>query len=192
MCEDDVVGSSIVSMPAKLDYHSIKGYHSTETPNTSSQNAWKGNEETMFDYWTKSIVVTNKTKFSIHCTNRKWICYYGIRTLNSEIRRGVCVYIRLSRRSSGGIIFLVCLLEICAPYDMMASTGGLTKRKNVNNYQDITGGSSTSEVTDSRKYEEPHKNSDDEDDHESKEQKLTLMEEVLLLGLKDREVREPV
>ena len=30
---------------------------------------------------------------------------------------------------------------------------------------------------------------DDKDDHESKEMKLTLMEEVLLLGLKDREVR---
>lgn len=28
----------------------------------------------------------------------------------------------------------------------------------------------------------------DEDEHESKEMKLTLMEEVLLLGLKDREV----
>lgn len=43
--------------------------------------------------------------------------------------------------------------------------------------------------------EEHHEESDnqgsekDEEDHDSKETRLTLMEEVLLLGLKDREVK---
>lgn len=73
----------------------------------------------------------------------------------------------------------------------MASTGGLTKRRNVNNYQDITGTSSTSETHDdeeSRNYDDPERYDEERDDHESKDQKLTIMEEVLLLGLKDREV----
>lgn len=71
----------------------------------------------------------------------------------------------------------------------MNRTEGLTKR-NVSKKKDEASGSSD----DKGEWGEwDHVDDDDlkeeKDDHESKDMKLTLMEEVLLMGLKDREVR---
>ena len=57
------------------------------------------------------------------------------------------------------------------------SGGGLVQRRNVN-----VAPNTKEEETEEPKYEE------EQEDHDSKEARLTLMEEVLLLGLKDREV----
>ena len=62
----------------------------------------------------------------------------------------------------------------------LRNTGGLTQRKSAA----VTHLQRESDE-DERKYEE------DDLDHDSKETRLTLMEEVLLLGLKDREVCAP-
>ena len=65
----------------------------------------------------------------------------------------------------------------------MNRSEGLVQRRNVQ-----------SSNTQSNRYEEDDDNKqntgeEEEFDHDSKETRLTLMEEVLLLGLKDREVR---
>jgi len=65
------------------------------------------------------------------------------------------------------------------------TSGGLTKRRNVANYQDSR---PMTEEDDEKKYADPKSRSDDEEDLDAKDMRLTLMEEVLLLGLKDREV----
>lgn len=67
---------------------------------------------------------------------------------------------------------------------MMSRADGLVQRRNVN--RDNTDGVSREnggQSADVLDYEE------DIDDGDSKETRLTLMEEVLLLGLKDKEVR---
>lgn len=61
-------------------------------------------------------------------------------------------------------------------------TEGLVQRRNV-----ATSQSTTFSGEDNDRDEEKHIE-EEEDDHDSKETRLTLMEEVLLLGLKDREV----
>lgn len=68
---------------------------------------------------------------------------------------------------------------------MAASSEGLVKRRNANNYQE-----KSSHDDEDKKYADPKARGSDEEDAEldSKETRLTLMEEVLLLGLKDREV----
>lgn len=66
---------------------------------------------------------------------------------------------------------------------MMSRADGLVQRRNVN--RDNADGVSreNGQSADKLDYEE------DIDDGDSKETRLTLMEEVLLLGLKDKEVR---
>ena len=54
---------------------------------------------------------------------------------------------------------------------------GLVQRRNV-----------PQTVTETAVDERPEKKYDEEEDRDSKETRLTLMEEILLLGLKDREV----
>ena len=56
--------------------------------------------------------------------------------------------------------------------------GGLVQRRNVQQSVTVT---EQDEKIDEKKFEE-------EEDRDSKETRLTLMEEILLLGLKDREV----
>lgn len=58
---------------------------------------------------------------------------------------------------------------------------GLIQRKNISSAQGAEGGTNKLQED-----ENPYEN--DEADHDSKETRLTLMEEILLLGLKDREV----
>lgn len=67
--------------------------------------------------------------------------------------------------------------------EMMSRADGLVQRRNVN--RDTADGVSreNGQSVDNLDYEE------DIDDGDSKETRLTLMEEVLLLGLKDKEVR---
>lgn len=66
---------------------------------------------------------------------------------------------------------------------------GLTKR-NVSKKKDEASGFSEDkgELGDWDHLDDDDLGKDEEDDHESKDMKLTLMEEVLLMGLKDREV----
>lgn len=66
---------------------------------------------------------------------------------------------------------------------MMSRADGLVQRRNVN--RDTADGVSreNGQSADNLDYDE------DIDDGDSKETRLTLMEEVLLLGLKDKEVR---
>lgn len=68
---------------------------------------------------------------------------------------------------------------------MMSRADGLVQRRNVN--RDSADGVSreNGQAADKLEYEE------DIDDGDSKETRLTLMEEVLLLGLKDKEVCAP-
>lgn len=60
---------------------------------------------------------------------------------------------------------------------------GLVQRRNVNVIKD------NSELKENHDVDDK-KNDKSYDDGDSKETRLTLMEEVLLLGLKDKEVRE--
>lgn len=60
---------------------------------------------------------------------------------------------------------------------------GLVQRRNVNVIKDSADLKENHDVDDK-------KNDKSYDDGDSKETRLTLMEEVLLLGLKDKEVRE--
>lgn len=60
---------------------------------------------------------------------------------------------------------------------------GLVQRRNVNVIKDSAELKENHDVDDK-------KNDKSYDDGDSKETRLTLMEEVLLLGLKDKEVRE--
>ena len=64
----------------------------------------------------------------------------------------------------------------------MNRTDGLVQRR-----RDVTQSSSASNPTSSRD-DNNSRNDDYENDADSKETRLTLMEEVLLLGLKDKEV----
>lgn len=57
---------------------------------------------------------------------------------------------------------------------------GLVQRRNVNTATSIKDRDSDDERS--------HRTEEEEDDRDSKETRLTLMEEVLLLGLKDKEV----
>lgn len=72
----------------------------------------------------------------------------------------------------------------------MSSASGLTKR-NVAKKKDEASGTtedSKGDWGDWDHVDDEDLKDEDRDDHESKDMKLTLMEEVLLLGLKDREV----
>lgn len=62
---------------------------------------------------------------------------------------------------------------------------GLVQRKNINSSEFCDPDVQQQQQVDNRQIDE------DELDHDSKETRLTLMEEVLLLGLKDREVTKP-
>ena len=61
---------------------------------------------------------------------------------------------------------------------------GLVQRRNVN-AGNISGSTPANKDDEDDK---PKYGYEEEEDHDSKETRLTLMEEVLLLGLKDREV----
>jgi len=67
----------------------------------------------------------------------------------------------------------------------MSGTEGLVKRRNVPARE-------TQDQSPSKDVDEDERRIDynEEDDGDSKETRLTLMEEVLLLGLKDKEVRK--
>lgn len=65
----------------------------------------------------------------------------------------------------------------------MNRADGLVQRRNVNQSS-----SSSSNQNASREDKSLNRNDDYENDADSKETRLTLMEEVLLLGLKDKEV----
>ena len=62
---------------------------------------------------------------------------------------------------------------------------GLVHRRNVNKVNSEANSNDIEERDDRRQ----NSNEDDPEDGDSKEARLTLMEEVLLLGLKDKEVR---
>ncbi|UYV71478.1 GOLPH3 [Cordylochernes scorpioides] len=66
----------------------------------------------------------------------------------------------------------------------MNRTEGLVQRRNVPQNSDRTCPATNREIDDP-----PYQS--DEDDADSKETRLTLMEEVLLLGLKDKETNDP-
>lgn len=65
----------------------------------------------------------------------------------------------------------------------MNRTDGLVQRKNASREYNSEGVPKELQGTDDKKLER-----DDVEDGDSKETRLTLMEEVLLLGLKDKEV----
>lgn len=69
---------------------------------------------------------------------------------------------------------------------MMNRSEGLVRRVKARDTESNSGGGSASS-----NYDEENRNEieDEMDDCDSKETRLTLMEEVLLLGLKDKEVR---
>lgn len=69
---------------------------------------------------------------------------------------------------------------------MISRADGLVQRRNIN--RDNADGASreNGQSSEQNDYEE------DIDDGDSKETRLTLMEEVLLLGLKDKEVCDPI
>lgn len=67
----------------------------------------------------------------------------------------------------------------------MNRSEGLVQRKNVSQAVNQPG---ERHIDNNPKENEDSKLSDNEDDADSKETRLTLMEEVLLLGLKDKEV----
>lgn len=81
----------------------------------------------------------------------------------------------------------ICLIILCLllvpTYNCssMSLREGLVRRKNVQDVPSKFGDSARSNSEDSGK--------EDYDDDDSKGTRLTLMEEVLLLGLKDKEVR---
>ena len=69
---------------------------------------------------------------------------------------------------------------------MSRGTDGLVQRRNVSNAsQGFGGGGQDSDVD----LDEKSRFSDSDEDRDRKETRLTLMEEILLLGLKDKEVR---
>jgi Golgi phosphoprotein 3 len=65
---------------------------------------------------------------------------------------------------------------------MMSRADGLVQRRNVNRDNNDSVSRENGQSSDKLDYDE------DIDDGDSKETRLTLMEEVLLLGLKDKEV----
>lgn len=69
---------------------------------------------------------------------------------------------------------------------MMSRADGLVQRRNVNRESTDGVARENGQSADNLDYEE------DIDDGDSKETRLTLMEEVLLLGLKDKEVCRPI
>lgn len=69
----------------------------------------------------------------------------------------------------------------------MNRTDGLVQRKNVSREYNSEGVSKELQGSDDKKVDR-----DDVEDGDSKETRLTLMEEVLLLGLKDKEVNVDV
>lgn len=66
----------------------------------------------------------------------------------------------------------------------MSQTEGLVKRRNVAVKENSDGSYNTRETDDDDKVVDCN----EDDDGDSKDTRLTLMEEVLLLGLKDKEV----
>ena len=77
---------------------------------------------------------------------------------------------------------------------MSGESGGLKQRKiaasnlNDSSYANSSSGNNNNNNSDENAKNEADKNEDEEFDADSKETRLTLMEEILLLGLKDREV----
>lgn len=69
----------------------------------------------------------------------------------------------------------------------MSSEGGLTRRRKVHN-TDNSGSSGTTNTSEPGVNEYNEKDTAEVEDADSKETRLTLMEEVLLLGIKDKEV----
>lgn len=69
----------------------------------------------------------------------------------------------------------------------MSSESGLKQRKPVNTMESRYGDLNNSDSFQNQSESEKEENIDDFD-ADSKETRLTLMEEILLLGLKDREV----
>lgn len=67
----------------------------------------------------------------------------------------------------------------------MSRSDGLIQRRNVNSLASNTRGDDSRDKEDNWS---DGKESGDDEDHDSKETRLTLMEEILLLGLKDKEV----
>lgn len=70
----------------------------------------------------------------------------------------------------------------------MSSESGLKQRKTVNSMESRYGDMNNSDAFQNQSESDKEENNDDFD-ADSKETRLTLMEEILLLGLKDREVK---
>jgi hypothetical protein len=71
----------------------------------------------------------------------------------------------------------------------MSNESGLKKRNvNTSNLTDFKNNDSKNNDDKDNSDKEKNEENDDEYDADSKETRLTLMEEILLLGLKDREV----
>lgn len=110
---------------------------------------------------------------------------WHVRKLDSTIYVNVPVVSHFASFGAVECLTLICLLcgytELSVMSTLSQRNTGLIQRKNISSAQGAEGGTN-------KQNEDENPYDEDEADHDSKETRLTLMEEILLLGLKDREV----